>query len=189
MRLLVGLGNPGRKYERTRHNIGFRVAAEAARKLGAELGASHRWNALVGKTRDIAVLLPQAFMNLSGEAVGEAARFWRVPADGILVAHDEIDLEFGRIQVKQGGGDAGHNGLRSMRQYLGTGESLRLRFGVGRPPEQWEGADWVLAKFSPAEEKVLEELIPLAADAAIAALVEGPVAAANKYNRRLQKEK
>jgi len=107
VRLLVGLGNPGRKYERTRHNIGFRVAAEAARKLGAELGASHRWNALVGKTRDIAVLLPQAFMNLSGEAVGQAARFWRVPADGILVAHDEIDLEFGRIQVKQGGGDAG----------------------------------------------------------------------------------
>jgi PTH1 family peptidyl-tRNA hydrolase len=186
VRLLVGLGNPGRKYEHTRHNIGFRVAAEAARKLGAELGESHRWNALVGKTRDIAVLLPRAFMNLSGEAVGEAARFWRVPAEGILVVHDEIDLEFGRIQVKQGGGDAGHNGLRSIRQHLGTGETMRLRFGVGRPPGQWEGADWVLAKFSSAEEEELERLIPLAADAAIAALVEGPAAAANKYNRRLK---
>jgi len=187
VRLLVGLGNPGPKYERTRHNIGFRVAREAARKLGTELGANSRWNALVGKARDIAVLLPQAFMNLSGEAVGQAARFWKVPADGILVVHDEIDLEFGRIQVKQGGGDAGHNGLGSIRGHLGTGDTLRLRFGVGRPPEQWEGADWVLAKFSSAEEKALEELVPLAADAAIAALVEGPVAAANKYNRRPQK--
>jgi len=186
VRLLVGLGNPGPKYERTRHNIGFRVAREAARKLGAELGANSRWNALVGKVRDIAVLLPQAFMNLSGEAVGQAARFWKVPADGILVVHDEIDLEFGRIQVKQGGGDAGHNGLGSVRRYLGTGDTLRLRFGVGRPPEQWEGADWVLAKFSSEEEKALEELVPLAADAAIAALVEGPVAAANKYNRRVK---
>ena len=186
MRLLVGLGNPGPKYGRTRHNIGFRVAREAARKLGAELGANSRWNALVGKARDIAVLLPQAFMNLSGEAVGQAARFWKVPADGILVVHEEIDLEFGRIQVKPGGGDAGHNGLASIRRHLGTGDTLRLRFGVGRPPEQWEGADWVLAKFSSEEEKALEELVPLAADAAIAALVEGPVAAANKYNRRVK---
>jgi peptidyl-tRNA hydrolase, PTH1 family len=187
VRLLVGLGNPGPKYERTRHNIGFRIAAEAARKLDAELAASSRWNALVGRGREIAVLLPQAFMNLSGEAVGKAARFWKVPPEGILVVHDEIDLEFGRIQVKHGGGDAGHNGLRSIRQHLGTGDTLRLRFGVGRPPEQWEGADWVLAKFSSAEEEVLKELVPLAAEAAVAALVEGPAAAANKYNRRVQK--
>jgi peptidyl-tRNA hydrolase, PTH1 family len=103
--------------------------------------------------------------------------------------HDEIDLEFGRIQVKQGGGDAGHNGLRSIREHLGTGDTVRVRFGVGRPPEQWEGADWVLAKFSSEEEEALRELVPLAADAAIAALEEGPAAAANKYNRRLQKTK
>jgi PTH1 family peptidyl-tRNA hydrolase len=187
VRLLVGLGNPGSKYERTRHNIGFRVAEEAARKLGAALGAESRWNALVGKTKDAAVVLPRGYMNLSGESVGQAARFWKVPVNEIVVVHDEIDLEFGRIQVKQGGGDAGHNGLRSIRQHLGSGETVRVRFGVGRPPEQWEGADWVLAKFSSEEEKVLKELVPLAADAAVAALLEGPVVAANRYNRRQRK--
>ncbi|HZR09839.1 MAG TPA: aminoacyl-tRNA hydrolase [Myxococcales bacterium] len=188
MRLLVGLGNPGPKYERTRHNIGFRVAAEAARKLGAALGNDSRWNALVGKAGDVAVLLPQGYMNLSGEPVLQASRFWKVPVEGIVVAHDEIDLEFGRIQVKQGGGDAGHNGLRSIRQHLGTGETVRLRFGVGRPPARWEGADWVLAKFSAEEEKALQDLIPLAADAALTALQEGPVVAANRYNRRPEKD-
>jgi PTH1 family peptidyl-tRNA hydrolase len=188
VRLLVGLGNPGSKYERTRHNIGFRVAIEAARKLGAALGTESRWNALVGKAHDIAVILPQGYMNASGEAVGQAARFWKVPENEIVVVHDEIDLEFGRVQVKEGGGDAGHNGLRSLRQHLGSGETLRVRFGVGRPPEQWEGADWVLAKFSAEEEKALEELVPTAAEAAIAALTEGPLRAANRYNRRPQKE-
>ena len=188
MRLLVGLGNPGPKYERTRHNIGFRVAEDAARKLGVALATDSRWNALVGKAKDTVVLLPQEYMNLSGESVGQAARFWKVPVNEIVVVHDEIDLEFGRIQVKQGGGDAGHNGLRSIRQHLGAGETVRVRFGVGRPPEQWEGADWVLARFSSAEEKQLKELIPLAADAAVAALLEGPLVAANRYNRRPQKE-
>lgn len=189
MRLLVGLGNPGPRYERTRHNIGFRVAEDAARKLGATLSMESRWNALAGKARDVAVLLPQGFMNLSGESVGAAARFWKVPAGDIVVVHDEIDLEFGRIQVKQGGGDAGHNGLRSIRQHLGTGDTVRLRFGVGRPPPQWEGADWVLARFSSEEEQALGELIPQAAEAAVAALLEGPLVAANRYNRRPQKEK
>ena len=188
MRLLVGLGNPGPKYERTRHNIGFRVAEDAARKLGVALATDSRWNALVGKAKDTVVLLPQEYMNLSGESVGQAARFWKVPVNEIVVVHDEIDLEFGRIQVKQGGGDAGHNGLRSIRQHLGAGETVRVRFGVGRPPEQWEGADWVLARFSSAEEKQLKELIPLAADAAVAALLEGPLVAANRYNRRSRKE-
>jgi len=187
VRLLVGLGNPGAKYERTRHNIGFRVAEEAARKLGAALGEDTRWNARVGKAKDAAILLPKEYMNLSGEAVGRAARFWKVPVNEIVVVHDEIDLEFGRIQVKQGGGDAGHNGLRSIRQHLGSGDTVRVRFGVGRPPEQWEGADWVLAKFSSEEEQALKELVPLAADAAVAALREGPLVAANRYNRRRQK--
>jgi PTH1 family peptidyl-tRNA hydrolase len=188
VRLLVGLGNPGPKYERTRHNVGFRIAEEAARKLGAALGTESRWNALVGKARDVAVVLPQGYMNLSGEAVGQAARFWKVKVDEIVVAHDEIDLEFGRIQVKEGGGDAGHNGLRSLRQHLGSGDTVRVRFGVGRPPSQWEGADWVLARFSAEEEEALKDLIPLAAEAALAAVLEGPAAAANKFNRRPRKE-
>src|SRR5215472_7452010 len=103
--MLVGLGNPGSKYERTRHNIGFRVAQEAARKLGAA-GWSERWNALCTTARDMVIVLPQDFMNVSGEAVGQAARFYKVDAKDVAVVHDEIDLEFGRIQVKQGGGDA-----------------------------------------------------------------------------------
>ena len=183
MRLLVGLGNPGPRYERTRHNIGFRVVLEAARELGVKLAPEGRWNALVGKAGEIAVVLPQSYMNLSGEAVGAAARYWKVEPQGVAIVHDEIDLDLGRIQVKQGGGDAGHNGLRSIREQLG-GETLRIRFGVGRPPPQWEGADWVLAKFSSAEEEQLKELIPVAAEAAVAALREGPSVAANRYNRR-----
>ena len=187
MRLLVGLGNPGPKYERTRHNIGFRVAEDAARKLGVAL-ESTRWNAVLGSGRaggeQVSVLLPQTYMNLSGESAGHAARFWKVELGGLVVVHDDIDLDFGRVQVKVGGGDGGHNGLKSLRQHLGTGDYARVRFGVGRPPEEWDGADWVLGKFSSAEEEQLKEIIPQAAEAAVAALLEGPLLAANKFNRR-----
>ena len=187
MRLLVGLGNPGPKYERTRHNIGFRVAEDAARKLGVALDST-RWNAVLGSGRaggeQVSVLLPQTYMNLSGEPAGHAARFWKVDAGGLVVVHDDMDLEFGRVQVKVGGGDGGHNGLKSLRQHLGTGDYARVRFGVGRPPEEWEGADWVLGRFSSAEEEQLKDIIPQAADAAVAALLEGPLLAANKFNRR-----
>ena len=187
MRLLVGLGNPGAKYERTRHNVGFRVADDATRKIGVSLGET-RWNALLGQGRagggPVAVMLPQTYMNASGESVGHAARFWKVEPGSLVVVHDDMDLEFGRIQVKVGGGDGGHNGLKSLRQHLGTPEFVRVRFGVGRPPPIWEGADWVLAKFSQDEEEQLESLVPQAADAAVAALLEGPVLAMNRYNRR-----
>ena len=187
MRLLVGLGNPGAKYERTRHNVGFRIAEEAARKLGVALGET-RWNAILGRAGDTAVLLPQSFMNLSGEPTGHAARFWKVAPADIAVVHDDMDLDFGRIQVKQGGGDGGHNGLRSLKQHLGTAEFVRVRFGVGRPPPQWEGADWVLGKFSPDEEAALRDLVPQAADAAVAAVLEGAIPAMNKHNRRKQQQ-
>ena len=187
MRLLVGLGNPGSKYERTRHNVGFRVAEQAARKLDVALDQT-RWNAVLGSGRPrgepVSVLLPQAFMNLSGEPVGHAARLWKVQPAEIVVVHDDMDLEFGRLQVKLGGGEGGHNGLRSMKQHLGTQDYVRVRFGVGRPPPQWEGADWVLARFSPEEESELQELVPQAAEAAVAALLEGPLQAMNRFNRK-----
>jgi PTH1 family peptidyl-tRNA hydrolase len=186
VRLLVGLGNPGGKYERTRHNVGFRVAEEAARKLGVALEQDRFQGILgTGRLRDeqVAVLLPQTFMNGSGESVGAAARFWKVPVPEVVVVHDELDLPFGRLQVKQGGGDAGHNGLRSLRQHLGP-DFLRIRLGIGKAPPQWEGADWVLSRFTPEEEAVLAELIPQAAEAAVTALVEGGIAAMNKFNRR-----
>jgi peptidyl-tRNA hydrolase, PTH1 family len=185
VRILAGLGNPGAKYELTRHNIGFRIARDAARKLGVSLGET-RWNALLGQAAQTAVLLPQSFMNLSGEPVGQAARFWKVPPPEVVIVHDDMDLEFGRIQVKQGGGDGGHNGLRSLKQHLGTPEFVRVRFGVGRPPPQWEGADWVLGKFSQDEEGLLRDLVPQAAEAAVAAVLEGATSAMNKHNRRKQ---
>ena len=185
MRLLVGLGNPGHKYERTRHNVGFRIAAEAGRKLGIALD-QERWDAVVGTGRargeHLAIVLPQTFMNASGEAVAKAARFWKVDPSAIVVAHDELDLPFGRLQIKVGGGAAGHNGLRSLHQHLGDGY-LRVRFGIGKAPPLWEGADWVLAKFTPGEEAQMGELLPRAAEAAMAALLEGPAAAMNKFNR------
>jgi PTH1 family peptidyl-tRNA hydrolase len=187
VRILVGLGNPGPKYERTRHNVGFRIATVAADKMGVPLSET-RWNAVLGQGRagggPVAVLLPQSYMNASGEPVGHAARFWKVGPTELVVAHDDMDLEFGRVQVKVGGGDGGHNGLRSLKEHLGTPEFVRVRFGVGRPPPQWEGADWVLSKFSPAEEEELSELVPQAADAAVVALLEGPLLAMNKFNRR-----
>jgi peptidyl-tRNA hydrolase, PTH1 family len=186
VRLLVGLGNPGAKYERTRHNVGFRVAEEAARKMGVGID-QERFQGRVGSGRfrgeHVAVLLPETFMNSSGESVGAAARFWKVPVEEIVVAHDELDLPFGRLQVKRGGGDAGHNGLRSLRQHLGP-DFLRVRMGIGKAPPQWEGADWVLARFAPDEEAALAELIPQAADAAVTALIDGAQAAMNRFNRR-----
>lgn len=206
MRLLVGLGNPGPKYERTRHNVGFRVAEDAAGKLGVLLDQT-RWNAVVGQGRagggrdvdasvarpgaggtPVSVLLPQTYMNASGESVGHAVRFWKVEPGSLVVVHDDMDLEFGRLQVKVGGGDGGHNGLKSLRQHLGTADYARVRFGVGRPPPSWEGADWVLAKFSSAEEEQLNVLVPQAAEAAVAALLEGPLLAMNRFNKRLRSE-
>ncbi len=185
MLLLVGLGNPGSKYGRTRHNIGFRVAEFAAQRLGAPLDST-RWNTLVGQgragTAQVAVLLPQTFMNLSGEPVGHAARFWKVEPGGVVVVHDDLDLEFGRLQVKIGGGDGGHNGLKSLNQHLGSKDYVRIRFGIGRPTQGWDPSDYVLGKFDGDEENQLEELIPRAAEAAVTALSQGALAAMNQFN-------
>ena len=193
MLLLVGLGNPGSSYQRTRHNAGFRAAEEAARACGAPLDQD-RWGALCGTGRlrgqPIAFVLPQTFMNGSGEAVGPAARFWKVEPSSVVVIHDELDFEFGRLAVKVGGGDGGHNGLKSLRQHLGTGDFTRVRLGIGRPPQAWDPADWVLSKFVPAEEEALQGpqgLLDLAAQAACAALIEGPQKAMNKFNLKPQK--
>ncbi len=190
MRLLVGLGNPGAKYERTRHNIGFRVAEQVARRCGVSLDQT-RYHAVLGMGRagkacssQLAILLPQTFMNASGTSVGQAARFWKVEPEEMVVVHDELDLEFGRLQVKTGGGDGGHNGLKSIRANLGTAEFVRVRFGIGRPPAGGDPSDWVLAKFSGDEENQLEEFVDLAAAAAETALNEGALAAMNRFNRR-----
>ena len=153
IRLVVGLGNPGKEYERTRHNAGFWLVERFAQANGFNLRKDPKFKALVGKHSNGAwFLLPQSFMNLSGQPVQMLAGFFKIKADEILVVHDELDFPPGVARVKQGGGIAGHNGLRDISQRLATHEYWRLRIGVGKPAPGREGADYVLEK-PPAEEK------------------------------------
>jgi peptidyl-tRNA hydrolase, PTH1 family len=159
--LIVGLGNPGREYERTRHNIGARIAQLLADRWGLPRG-KERWRASVMQGRTgpggprVAVLVPQTYMNESGRSVGPARGELKVPLDHVLVVHDEIDLPFGEIRTRVGGGLAGHNGLKSLRDGLGSPEFARVRVGVGRPPttDPDEVAAYVLSRFREPEEDV-----------------------------------
>ena len=196
MWLVVGLGNPGSKYERNRHNVGFLVVDELARKhsLPAWKSAVKGGEATTGlvttvRGREKAVLLkPQEFMNLSGFAVQRAARFYAVEPDHILVVHDEIDLDFGIVRLKNGGGHGGHNGLRSIMEQLGGGSFARLRMGVGRdpnkPPGSKDAASWVLADFPSAQRGVLDAVISAGCEDIETTLALGIVPAMNKHNAR-----
>ena len=162
--LVVGLGNPGEKYARTRHNVGFEVAKELADRLGLPK-FKNKYGGLYTEGRRVAVLLPQTYMNESGNSVGPARGALGVDLDHVIAVHDEIDLPFGRIEVRTGGGLAGHNGLKSLRRGLGSGEFGRVRVGVGRPdstdPEVV--SRWVLGRFGESEDDV-RELIERAVD-------------------------
>ena len=172
--LIVGLGNPGSEYERTRHNVGFEIARHADRPLAAAQaqaalqGSAHRGpNRARGRAPRVAVLLPQTYMNDAGQSVGPARGALQVDLDHVLVLHDEIDLPFGEIRVRLGGGLAGHNGLKSLRQGLGSADFGRVRVGVGRPPttDPDRVAAYVLGRFSEPRADV-EMLVDEAADAA-----------------------
>ena len=154
IRLVVGLGNPGKEYERTRHNAGFWLVERLATASGAVLRKDAKFQALVGRHEATGawLLLPQSFMNASGRPVQMLAGFFKIKPEEILVVHDELDFPPGVARVKQGGGIAGHNGLKDISQRLGTHEYWRLRLGVGKPPAGREGADYVLEK-PPTEEK------------------------------------
>jgi peptidyl-tRNA hydrolase, PTH1 family len=168
IRLIVGLGNPGQEYERTRHNAGFWLVERYARQSGVVLRKDQKFKALVGR-HDAAgpwLLLPQSFMNLSGQPVQMLAGFFKIKPEEILVVHDELDFEPGVARLKQGGGIAGHNGLKDISQRLATHEYWRLRLGVGKPPPGREGADYVLER-PPAEDK---SAIDAAIDKAISLL-------------------
>lgn len=187
MWLVAGLGNPGTKYEQTRHNIGFRVADELARRHGfapwraGKLGG----DASVGAIRGVraCLLKPMEFMNLSGFAVQRAAKFHGVEPGKIVIIHDELDLEPGTTRVKLGGGHGGHNGLRSLLEQLGTPDFARVRVGIGRPPVKGgEVASWVLGGFPPAISAEVGQSIQDAADAVEACLTVGPAAAMNRFN-------
>ena len=192
MWLVVGLGNPGRQYAGNRHNAGFMVLDRLRRdleagaprvRLGAELA-----EATLGRTR-VVFCKPMEFMNASGFAVSRASAFWRIPPQRTVVVHDDMDLDFGRLKLAEGGGAGGHNGLRSIMAELGTDAFGRVRFGIGRPPPAWEGADYVLANFSTEERQALPNLLEEAAGATRAILEDGLAAAMNKFNKRKKTEK
>ena len=198
MRVVVGLGNPGARYEETRHNVGFRVVERMAKGPGFVFRAD-RSGALVaagrlrpkpdgsqGAVGTILLVKPQGFMNLSGEEVGRLLRYHRLEAGVLIVIHDDLDLEPGRIQIKNGGGHGGHNGLRSIMDHVGSGEFLRVRVGVGRPAAGVDAAAYVLSPFAVFEKPLIEEAIDKAAEAA-ATLAEGRTAEAmNRFNVRLR---
>src|SRR6187551_1870498 len=182
--LVVGLGNPGREYARNRHNVGWMVVEELARRH--EGAWRSKFNGRLAEVRldghRVALLEPETYMNESGRSVAAAARFFKVEPDAVLVVHDEGDFDLGRLQARQGGGLAGHNGLRSIAQSLGTQDFLRLRIGVGRPErgDRRSVADYVLAPFG--QETDVEALVSRAADAVEAIAGDGLDEAQRRFN-------
>lgn len=183
--LLVGLGNPGREYRENRHNIGFKVIDRLAESLDLKLTRVQN-KALCGTAvlGDAKVVLakPQTYMNLSGESVAGLSRFYKVPAENIMVIHDDIDLPFGVLRLRPGGGSAGQKGVNSIIDRLGTQDFPRMRFGIGRPSGTRGGAGYVLKNFSPDEQKELVVLIDQAVSAACLFITDGLDAAMNRYN-------
>jgi PTH1 family peptidyl-tRNA hydrolase len=183
--LVVGLGNPGPSYAGNRHNIGFLVADELAARMGGKF-KSHKAGADIveGRLASVRTVLakPRSYMNLSGGAVSGVAKFYKVPAESIIVVHDELDLPFGTVRLKRGGGENGHNGLRSTTKSLGTKDYLRVRFGVGRPPGRMDPADYVLKDFSRTELRELGYFVDLCADAVEALASKGLESAQNQFH-------
>ncbi len=183
--LVVGLGNPGPSYAGNRHNAGFLVADALAGRAGGKFkrhksGADVVEGRLAGRRAVLAK--PRSYMNESGGPVAGVRRFFSVPVEQLVVVHDDLDLDFGRLRVKRGGGDGGHNGLRSIRRSLSTGDYDRVRFGVGRPPGRMDPADYVLRDFSAAERRDLGVHVERAADAVETLLADGLERAQNAFN-------
>ncbi len=178
--LVVGLGNPGPSYAGNRHNVGFMVLDLLAGRVGAKFKAHKgRADVVEGRLAGARVVLakPKTYMNLSGGPVAALRDFFTVPAERLVVVHDELDVPYGTLRLKSGGGDNGHNGLRSITSALGSKDYLRVRFGIGRPPGRQDPADFVLKDFSAAEKKDLGFHVDRAADA-VEALLTGPLEAA-----------
>ena len=192
--LVVGLGNPGPKYEGHRHNVGYLVTDELASRMGAPFRAhkSGRADVVEGRLPSgtpgvpaprLVLARARSYMNETGGPVSALAQFYKVPVGNVIAVHDELDIPFGALRTKLGGGDGGHNGLRSMRSSLGSGDFLRVRVGIGRPPGRQDPADFVLSSFSAAERKELEMNVVEAADAVESLVADGLERTQQRFNR------
>ena len=183
--VVVGLGNPGPSYAGTRHNVGARVLDVLASRVNASF-KSHKTRSDVVETRfdaeRVVLAKPRSYMNESGGPVCALRDFFKTSLERLVVVHDELDLPFGDLRVKCGGGDNGHNGLKSLRRSLGSGEFYRVRLGIGRPPGRQDPADWVLREFSATERKELDLHLERGADAVESLIADGLVATQNLYN-------
>ena len=186
--LVAGLGNPGKEFAGNRHNVGFMVADLLASRVSAKFGRGKRVQGEVAEGRlgfggpKLVLVKPLTYMNLSGAPVVALAQFFKVPVSNVIAVHDELDVPFGQVRAKLGGGEGGHNGLRSMSKSLASKEYARVRFGIGRPPGRQDPADYVLREFSSAERKELGFLVDRAADATERLVADGLEAAQNLFN-------
>ena len=184
--LVVCLGNPGKQYENTRHNIGFMTADEIERRSGVKINKL-RYRALTGEVKlsgeRVLVMKPQTYMNLSGEAVKLAGAFYKIPPENVIVISDDVSLPLGKLRIRANGSAGGHNGLKNIIQHLGTDAFPRIKVGVGAPehPEH-EMVDWVIGNFTPAEKKVVADAVGRAADAVECLIAKGVSEAQNKFN-------
>jgi len=192
MWLIVGLGNPGERYARTRHNVGFRSVETLAERHSLTF-RQQRANSQLAEGiihgQWVVLVKPQTYMNLSGQAVSALRNWYKIdPAHELLVIYDDLDLPFARIRIRERGSAGTHNGMRSIVAQLGTTEFPRLRVGIGQPPGKMDAADYVLSRFTPEEEAVLPDVLARVADAVDVILREGLITAMNRYNPLLEME-
>ena len=185
MKLVVGLGNPGEKYNATRHNIGFLIIDRLAERHRVGVDKIKN-NSLTGRGiiagEQVIMAKPQTFMNLSGEAVRPLFSYVDIETEAVIVIHDDLDLEFGRIRIKSGGGHGGHNGIRSIISHLGSKDFIRVRVGIGKPPPRWNVSDYVLSPFTADEREHLHHILEKSADAVEAIISDGALKAMNRFN-------
>jgi peptidyl-tRNA hydrolase, PTH1 family len=190
--LLVGLGNPGRDFQGNRHNFGFMLIDRLAVRISAR-GMKLQSKAIVTSGlldgRKILLAKPQTYMNLSGQAIQGLANFYKLPLEQMLVAHDDLDIPFGTIRIRPGGGPGGQKGVASTIERLGTRDFARVRLGIGRPPGRMEPSDYVLQDFSRGEMTIVSEILDRAADAALCFVAEGLDKAMNRFNGEIREEK
>ncbi len=186
MFLIVGLGNPGREYENTRHNIGFRVIDRLSKDLGIDLSKS-RCSAATGQLQweghKLILAKPETFMNLSGDSVAELVRWFKIEAGHLIVVHDDLDIEPGSLKVRQNGNSAGHHGVESIIKALGSPDLIRIRVGIGRGSLAGDNSQYVLSQVPDGEQEIIDSAVVSAAEAALSIVRDGVAAAMNRFNR------